>query len=529
MPLKLITSGAYIDMEFAAEFGRLPPAFLPVGHRRLYDAQLKALSQIDGDTVLTIPESYIIPDADQLALKLLNVRLLQVPDDMRLGEAILYALEMLSPSDTPICILHGDTLMRQIPSDQSDVVAVVHPPESYDWGVIAPAHLDRVQDAAAGQEVLAGYFAFSDERALRRSLARSRGDFLEALRLYDGDIPLKRLHADDWLDFGHLQTYYRSRCSIQTQRAFNELDLSFSVVKKSSENTKKIEAEAFWFQNIPSHLRLYTPAFLGLEETPSGRLAYVMEYLPLPTLHELFVFGDLSEKAWRQILKSCGHFVAECRTKITQDAVRASSPLSTLVREKTPERLFAYASSTGVSTDAEWRFDGRPTPSLSRIAELATEAIDFDHDLYLGIMHGDFCFTNIFYDFRTQRVRVIDPRGMIDNCNPSVWGDVRYDLAKLCHSIIGGYDLILAGRFDCSGVDQYDATLTFAPARSFATLAHLAEETDFFGLRLTSPEILAITIHLFLSMLPLHQDAPHRQRAFVANALRLFRMLEDRA
>lgn len=35
MALKLITSAAYVDPELAAEFGRLPPAFLPVGHGRL--------------------------------------------------------------------------------------------------------------------------------------------------------------------------------------------------------------------------------------------------------------------------------------------------------------------------------------------------------------------------------------------------------------------------------------------------------------------------------------------------------------
>ena len=36
----------------------------------------------------------------------------------------------------------------------------------------------------------------------------------------------------------------------------------------------------------------------------------------------------------------------------------------------------------------------------------------------------------------------------------------------------------------------------------------------------------AIVVLLFLSMLPLHDDRPERQRAFLANALRLFRDLE---
>jgi len=39
--------------------------------------------------------------------------------------------------------------------------------------------------------------------------------------------------------------------------------------------------------------------------------------------------------------------------------------------------------------------------------------------------------------------------------------------------------------------------------------------------------VRAVTVSLFLSMIPLHADKPERQKAFVANALRLFLELED--
>ena len=38
--------------------------------------------------------------------------------------------------------------------------------------------------------------------------------------------------------------------------------------------------------------------------------------------------------------------------------------------------------------------------------------------------------------------------------------------------------------------------------------------------------VKAITISLFLSMLPLHADRPDRQMAFIANALRLYARFE---
>jgi hypothetical protein len=46
------------------------------------------------------------------------------------------------------------------------------------------------------------------------------------------------------------------------------------------------------------------------------------------------------------------------------------------------------------------------------------------------------------------------------------------------------------------------------------------------GIRASGPEVRAITVGLFLSMLPLHADRPDRQRAFIANALRLYAGLE---
>ena len=56
----LILSGAYIDQELAAEFGPLPPSFLPVGMRRLFEMQLELFSKLDGevDVFLTLPADF---------------------------------------------------------------------------------------------------------------------------------------------------------------------------------------------------------------------------------------------------------------------------------------------------------------------------------------------------------------------------------------------------------------------------------------------------------------------------------------
>ncbi|EDW4292154.1 hypothetical protein AAA47_004683, partial [Salmonella enterica subsp. diarizonae] len=49
---------------------------------------------------------------------------------------------------------------------------------------------------------------------------------------------------------------------------------------------------------------------------------------------------------------------------------------------------------------------------------------------------------------------------------------------------------------------------------------------SFKKLKYSSLEIDCITIHLFLSMLPLHSDSKIRQDAFIANVYRLYSNLE---
>ena len=55
----LIMSGDYIDQEFQSEFGRIPPSFLPLGNKRLFQHQIK-LAPHNTQVYLTIPESYQI-------------------------------------------------------------------------------------------------------------------------------------------------------------------------------------------------------------------------------------------------------------------------------------------------------------------------------------------------------------------------------------------------------------------------------------------------------------------------------------
>lgn len=514
MTVTLITSASFVDSELAAEFGHLPPSFLPVGHKRLYDLQIDSLTS---PVYLTLPQSFAIPEADAQNLERQGAIVIRVPDGLSLGNSVLYALEIIGVTTGAIHILHGDTLIYDLPAGD-DLVAMGEEPDAYNWGAV-PTEFDEAP--ADPRDVLAGYFAFADAVELRRALAMARGDFVDAVSRYGLAHPLKHHKVSSWLDCGHLQTYYRSRCSMRIQRSFNDLAISFQVVEKRSSELAKISAEAAWFNAIPSRLRLYTPAFLGTTTTVEKKIGgYAIEYLPMPSLHELFVFGAVSKGSWQRILEATFAFM----NVALEEGKEFSAPtvIRQLTTDKTAERLDRWLSEAGISKTQTWRYAGKNTPTLGEIAKATGALIDMDSTDMLGIMHGDLCFTNIFFDFRTQRVKVIDPRGTVDGQTPTPLGDLRYDMAKLNHSIVGAYDFILADRFTCTGFLERDLTIEFPTDSSFNLVNSLISSLSINGRRLSDPEITAITVHLFLSMLPLHSDRPKRQQAFVANALRLF-------
>lgn len=376
-------------------------------------------------------------------------------------------------------------------------------------------------------EVLAGYFAFADGMEFRRALAVCQGDFVGAVNHYGKVRPLRLQRVSTWLDCGHLQTYYRSRCSMRIQRSFNQLAISYQVVEKRSHDAAKVQAEASWFEQLPPRMRMHTPAFLGRLDpvagdgaTPAQPAGYAIEYLPMPSLHELLVFAAVGSAGWRHILEGIFAFM---QTGLEHGRAAAPGPvIAALTADKTEARLRGWLATAGIPEDRAWRYQGRAMPAPLEIARQTAALIDTATPDFLGIMHGDLCFTNMFYDFRTQRIKVIDPRGTVDGQAPTVFGDLRYDMAKINHSIVGAYDFILAGRYRCEGFEAGDLSIGFPHDSSLDRVTALAGAFDLNGRRLGDPEFTAMTIHLFLSMLPLHADNPGRQRAFLANALRLF-------
>lgn len=510
----IITSGAFISSELQVELGRLPPALLPLGNKRLYEHQVAALREAfpDVDIFLTLTDAYDLRSTDELLLQRLNVKLIYVPDGLPLGYSLLHVINTIGHYDESIRVLHGDTLLSDVPRDL-DIVAIAQAEDEYPWEVES--------DTRHAEMVWCGYFAFSDIKLLARSMSAARGRFVEGVRLYQASHGLIFPTVTGWLDMGHVNTYFRSRAKMTTQRAFNELIISNGTVFKSSAQASKMIAEACWFGNLPPSVKRYAPQLIRSGEN-DGRNFYEVEYLPYLPLNELYVHGSLPKLFWEKIFRLTDAVLSDLRgasALTSADCEKVQADFSMLVVEKTDQRLDEYAIATGCDMERATSFNGVALPSLRTVAATCQEAARALPAMP-GVSHGDFCFSNILFDSRANSLKVIDPRGLNAAGELTIIGDLKYDIAKFAHSLVGLYDHIVAGLFTLIEPEPLHFTLEIHVDRNIANI-----QESFGGISLLgfSPrDVLPLVILLFLSMLPLHHDKPDRQRAFLANALRLY-------
>ena len=522
----IINSADYVISELQNEIGKIPPVFLPVGNKHVLKYQVSSLREKFGteETIyVTLPKNYVLSRHEINVLENLQIKPMFVRENLSLGMALIYVLNSIGEYEEDLFLLHGDTIISDIPTEP-DVVSIGRTSSDYKWRKLN-GQTDPVGNSF--NYVWSGFFSFSSIKHFLTCLAQTQGNFVDAVSLYSDLLYLKYVHVNDWYDVGHVNTYFNTRCSITTQRAFNSLRISDGVVWKSGDPAKKIQSESHWFQNMPSELKRYIPQFIE-EGERDGAPYYVTEFVSCLPLNELFVYGRNSVHYWSKILDLIFDFMYRAKRcfpaeKLTLlDDVRISS--QHLLKDKTLERLNKFAENENFDLNKSVRYNGIDLPSTIEIANQCIEKA-LDLPVIPTVLHGDLCLSNIIYDSRSENIKVIDPRGLDYRNNFSIYGNQIYDLAKLFHSIVGMYDFIIADLFELTETDNLGWDLNFREDQRFKDIQvefMKREIADGDKGSITMKEIAAPTVLLFLSMIPLHYDKPHRQKAMLVNAYRLY-------
>ena len=112
--MNLILSGEYCSQELCNEIGFLPPTFLPMGDKRLYELQFEIIKKFEEETFLSLPQSFQLPEFDKRKLDQLNINLVFVPPELTLSESLEFCIQNIDVK-SHLRLLHGDTLFDYIP------------------------------------------------------------------------------------------------------------------------------------------------------------------------------------------------------------------------------------------------------------------------------------------------------------------------------------------------------------------------------------------------------------------------------
>lgn len=301
-------------------------------------------------------------------------------------------------------------------------------------------------------------------------------------------------------------------------RAFNQLRQHGAVVEKSSRDRAKIRAEFEMIGLLPDELRaMFVQPF---DFHDDGAVAsYRMERLNVPDMGLQWVHDALDPEEFSGFLERVSRWF-ERRPLRHVGAARAADVARELYVDKVLRRADAFEAMPAceavdryLSARQGAGFRALVTRCIAAVERVSRAA----HLDALAMSHGDPCLSNILYDKRVGLLRFIDPRGALDE--NALYMDAYYDVAKLSHSILGDYDYLHQGLFDLALDDALSLELRLNRGVQFQQQRAFRDRVAAWGFDL--PTVRAYEASLFVSMAPLHADAPRRVVALLLNAERI--------
>lgn len=534
--MKVVIPSAKIVPEELQNLGKLPAIIYPVGQGIVLDYLLEQYED-DSKTIRII----CCEMADEVerrlsayrSSKLRLDRLVQLGD---LGDTIYAGLEDMH---TPVIINFADTIvMDTFPENAEDCFfySEDYPSDIWTYFDCEDGVITSIRDKQAGlnakskQKLFVGVFRLSDEadfkRCLQESLQEDRGgmnSFYRALMVYSNLHSMKAVCTQNWFDIGHADKYYNTALEVKA-REFNHItiDKNRGILRKCSDDKEKFIGEILWYLKLPADVEYVRPRIFSYS-TCYEELYIAMEYYAYHTVHELFLYGDLTYHQWMDIFRRIRFIYNDFkRYSIQDDNIQAA--LKAMYLDKTLKRLGTLRGKKNFSAffDRPVQVNGIRYMSLDQICSLLESEIPrrlYDVDVF-HIIHGDLCFSNIMVDSNLSFIKVIDPRGKFGAYD--IYGDQRYELAKLFHSLDGKYDFIIKDLFRLEA-DRENAVIDFELLDRNREYKLYDLFLDVFSEEIGDDreKIELIESLLFLSMIPLHGESAEHQYAMLATGLEI--------
>ncbi len=306
-------------------------------------------------------------------------------------------------------------------------------------------------------------------------------------------------------------------------RFFNRIVINSdkTILEKRSNRVKKFREEIKWYLNVSPSLRWLIPKIYDYS-LDKANIFIKMEYYDYSTLGDLYTSRENDFNDWGRIVNTIFKCVDEMKSiQVSASQEKIAIALKEMYLDKTYDRLGKLRDNLLFRKYFEKNIliNSKKYKPLNYYIEKTEEAFNclFKDKVHsFSEIHGDLCLANIFFDNKKRAIKLIDPRGTFGNF--SIYGDFRYDLAKLSHSFNGNYEFMISDLFEVTYKDnQIDYVINKSQEqKTVADLFNLKMNRLFHG---HIKEINFIESVLFLSMVPLHADHPKRQIVMLATGI----------
>jgi hypothetical protein len=329
-------------------------------------------------------------------------------------------------------------------------------------------------EAKTGTLVCIGAYGFPDAHKLYDAASEAQMDTHTAEApmaplLNVMDIDCNEVF-DSWLDVGDVRALTAARQQRFITRDFNRLELSDGVLMKHGDGDK-LQPEIRYFNHLFPTAKLLFPRFMG--DTRDG--GYMMEYVDLPSLAELYLYWPGPPEMWAGIVEDVlGRISRGLWHKPFTAPDLGVAWHNEMYSNKVWERLKEYEAA---GNEIEW-------PVVAKLGEYLA------HNLPTTFVrgHGDLNFGNILYGLGSGVIKLVDPRG-------DVYVDIDYELAKLRYSYRDGFSAICHNLFEINNGEVH-----LGPDRVAESEAIDRVLSSFSGLR----RVTAVEATILLSATPLH-------------------------
>jgi dTDP-glucose pyrophosphorylase len=532
----LILSGGKADQSICQVYGNIPTALIPIYGKPIIYYILKNI--ID----LGISEVYIAIGFQHEKVKSYienylkyttkaNIHFVIIDEIKKPGISLYNTLKVIkkgkvfiSLADT-ICdfdnniLEKGDFILASKKFDKSDLWCTV----TKDGDNKLLKIRDKEKNLSKNELALTGIYVLNDVSVinnLSEDTIPSDFEISYLLDKYNSVNKIEVIESKNWLDFGHIEKYQKSKKRLLEARSFNTLSFNdtFGTITKKSTYTEKFIAEIQWLLNLPKSLKVLSPRVL--DYSLNDKESFVtMEYYSYQTVTEIWLYANFSVKTYKGIIDKVLSILS-----LFKDEKREVSKYDykAVYITKTHQRLKLIKEQNCMNLNKmlAGNRDGFIYINNKKLKSWQLLEKDIFHkieELYNVddncLIHGDYCFSNLLYDINSGVLRLIDPRGV---WGASANGDFKYDLAKLRHSVVGDYDFIVNDLFS---IEILEASFNYTIKNNETQL----KIKNYFDKKVSQNHnlnhIKLIEGLLFLTMVPLHSNSEDRQIVMLAKAI----------